>query len=138
MTTRRSRTAPAVYLAAMLIAGSAAAAPVTHKVGEITWHPVEFVDRDVVVSGYLLRREKVYVIFSDEPRGKVTAHDLPVSGRGLDQIQPMKKYLIEGKFLDHGLAAVNGSRYHLELSGQPEDVKIDLPPTRPGGRGGGE
>ena len=124
-------------MAAILIAGSAAAAAVTHKVGEITWHPADFVDRDIVVTGYLLRREKDYVIFSDEPRGKVTAHDLPVSGPGLDQIQPTKKYVIEGKFLDHGLAAANGSRYHLELSGPPEDVKIILPPPRPGGRGGG-
>ena len=138
MTTRRSRTAPAVCLAAILIAGSATAGPVTHKVGEITWHPAEFVDRDVVVIGYLLRREKDYAIFSDEPRGKVTAHDLPVSGPGLDQIQPTQKYVIEGKFLDHGLAAVNGSRYHLELSGPPEDVKTVLPPPRPGGPVGGE
>jgi hypothetical protein len=117
----------------MLIAGSAAAASVTHKVGEITWHPAEFVDRAVVVTGYLLRREKDYVIFSDEPRGKVTGHDLPVSGPGLDQIQPMRKYVITGKFLDHGLAAVNGSRYHLELTAPPEDAKIDL-----GGHGGGQ
>jgi hypothetical protein len=101
----------------------AANAPLVRKVGEVTRHARQFVDRDVVLIGYLLVREKNYVLFSDEPRGKVSVHDLPVSGEALDQMQSMTKYLIEGKFLDHGLEASNGSRYHLELTAEPRTAK---------------
>ena len=94
--------------------------PAMYKVGQITWHAQRFVDRDVIVSGYLLKREKGYVIVSDEARGGITVHDLPVSGPGIDQMQPMAKYVMRGRFLDHGIDASNGNRYHLELSAAPE------------------
>jgi hypothetical protein len=102
---------------------SAANASLVHKVGQVTRHARQFVDQDVMLIGYVLAREKDYVLFSDEPRGKISVHDLPVSGEALDQLQPMTKYLIEGKFLDHGLEASNGSRYHLELTAAPRAAK---------------
>ena len=94
-----------------------------HKVGQVTWHPFKFVDQEVALVGYVLVREKDYVLFSDEPRGKVSAHDLPVSGAGFDQMELLKKYLIKGRFLDHGLAASNGNSYHLELTALPREAK---------------
>jgi hypothetical protein len=114
-----------VLALATLIAApaSAANASLAHKVGQVTRHARQFVDQDVMLIGYVIAREKNYVLFSDEPRGKVSMHDLPVSGAALDQMQPMTKYLIEGKFLDHGLEASNGSRYHLELTAAPRPAK---------------
>jgi len=67
----------------------------------------------------VLSVENGYVLFSDEPTGKVSAHDLPVTGPGIDAMQLSGKYQIEGVFLDHGLAAANGSPYHFELSAPP-------------------
>jgi hypothetical protein len=102
---------------------SAAGASAVYKVGQITWHPRKYVNRDVIVAGYVLARTKDYVLFSDEPSGKVSTHDLPVSGANLDQMRSLRKYVIEGTFLDHGLAASNGNRYHLELTGPPKEMK---------------
>ena len=105
-------------------AGEAATgAGVVHKVGAVTRHASKFVDQDVLLSGYLLVREDGYVLFSDEPTGKVSQYDLPVVGDGLDQMLPTKRYVIEGKFLDHGLTASNANLYHLELSGPPRPVQ---------------
>ena len=92
------------------------------KVGAVTWHARQYVGQHVTLTGYLLALETGYVLFSDEPTGKISAHDLPVTGVGLDLLQPMRKYLIEGTFLDHGLEASNGNRYHLELTGVPVDT----------------
>ncbi len=94
-----------------------------YKVGQVTWHAKRFVDREIVVSGYLLKRENGYVIVSDEDRGAISAHDLPVSGPGIDQMQSATKYVMKGKFLDRGLSASNGSPYHLELAAPPEPAK---------------
>ena len=93
-----------------------------HKVGQVTWHRFKFVDQEIALVGYVLVREKDYVLFSDEPSGKVSAHDLPVSGAGFDQMELLKKYLIKGGFLDHGLAASNGNSYHLELTALPREA----------------
>jgi hypothetical protein len=119
----------AVCLAGLAWATVAVGSPVpprpqvVYKVGQVTWHAQRFIDQEVVLSGYLLTREKGYVIVSDEPSGRISAHDLPVIGPGLDQMQPMKRYLMEGKFLDHGLLASNGNRYHLELAAAPEQER---------------
>jgi hypothetical protein len=117
--------AAVIFGLVVALAGPAAAAnaPVMHKVGAVTWHARKFVGQELVLTGYLLVREKDYILFSDEPSGKVSSHDLPVTGPGLDQMQPLKKYVIAGRFLDHGLAASNGSRYHLELTAPPEEAK---------------
>ena len=99
--------------------GFAANRAAVHKIGAVTWHARQYVGQKVTLTGYLLAREAGYVLFSDEPTGNISAHDLPVSGLGLDQLQPMIKYVIEGTFLDHGLQANNGSLYHLELTASP-------------------
>jgi hypothetical protein len=116
----------ALLLAAPALATTALAAATqseVYKIGQVTWHAKRFVDHDLVVSGYLLKRESGYVIVSDEARGGISVHDLPVSGPGADQMQMTKRYVMKGKFLDHGLSASNGSPYHLELAAPPEEAK---------------
>jgi hypothetical protein len=112
------------FLAELGSPSATAASSVVRKVGQVTWHAQKFVDQNVVLTGYLLAREKDYILFSDEPGGKISAHDLPVSGQGLDLMLPLKKYVIEGKLLDHGLQASNGNPYHLELTVAP---RVALP-----------
>jgi hypothetical protein len=98
----------------------AASAPVIHTVGAVTRHAASFVGQDVVLSGYLLARQDGYVLFSDEPNGRIGRYDLPVTGDGIDQIAPGKRYVLEGTFLDHGLTASNGNPDHLELVRPPQ------------------
>jgi len=92
------------------------------KVGAVTWHAAKFVGKDVVLKGYVLAKEPRYILFSDEPNGKISIHDLPVGGEGVDTMQPTKRYVIEGVFLDGGFAAANGSVYHLELTAAPVEA----------------
>jgi len=99
------------------------AAGAAHKIGAVTWHPLKFIGQEITLSGYLLAREKDYVFFSDEPKGKVSAHDLAVSGPGLEALQLQKKYKIQGKFLGGGLTVSSGSTYHLELTAAPTLLK---------------
>ena len=98
----------------------AASAPVVHKVGAVTRHAAKFIGQDVTMRGYLLARRNGYILFSDEPGGRIGRYDLPVSGTGIDQIVAHKRYVIEGTFLDHGLKASNGNPDHLELSKPPQ------------------
>ena len=58
---------------------SPSAAPV-HSVGAVTWHAKHFAGQVVKIRGYLLRHRKGYILFSDEPTGAVSRHDLPVIG----------------------------------------------------------
>ncbi|MDE3078652.1 MAG: hypothetical protein KGI94_01305 [Paracoccaceae bacterium] len=109
-------------LALLALAGPALARPV-HSVGAVTWHPKQYVGKVVAMRGYLLRHDKGYILFSDEPRGAVSQHDLPVEGPGFESIKPMHRYLIEGKFVKGGLKASNGSPYHLVLTAPPQEVK---------------
>jgi hypothetical protein len=110
--------------AAALVAGAAvhpaASAPTVHKVGAVTRHAPAFIGQDVVMRGFLLARENGYILFSDEPGGRIGRYDLPVTGDGIDQIAPRKRYVIEGRFLDHGLTASNGNPDHLELTQPPQ------------------
>jgi|GEM_PF-3476677 hypothetical protein len=94
--------------------------PPLHMVGQITWHPADFVNKKVRIIGYLIKAEKDYILFSDENYGPVTLHDLPVSGNGAGLIKAGKKYILEGIFLDSGLVASNKSPYHLELAVDPK------------------
>ncbi len=93
------------------------------RIGNITWHPKNFIDKEVFLVGYVLKKEKDYDIFSDEAGGAITSHDLPVSGTGVDQLVLKQKYTITGIFRYKGLSASNGSAYHLELSATPTLVK---------------
>ena len=99
--------------------GSAMGTPATYKVGSVTWHAKKFAGQNLLIVGYVLRREAGYVLFSDEPTGAVSAHDLPVAGLGIEQLSITKKYLLSGKFVEGGLAASNGNLYHLELAAAP-------------------
>ncbi len=91
----------------------------TYTVGEVTRNMGQFVGQSVLLRGYLLKKESGYVIFSDEPTGPISSYDLPVTGQGIDLMQPDQAYLIEGTLFDHGLVASNGSAYHLELLASP-------------------
>jgi hypothetical protein len=113
----------AAGVAAFLPVHAMAAEPTVHKVGAVTRHAGKFVGQHVLLSGYPLAREQGYILFSDEPRGRISRYDLPVVGAGVDKMRRTKRYLIEGEFLDHGLTASNGSRYHLELSAPPREVQ---------------
>jgi hypothetical protein len=127
-----ARTRPSISVTALVAAITlmmgfgtrpvAAAGPI-HKVGAVTRHAAKFIGQTVVLEGYVLATEGGYILFSDEPTGKISVHDLPVTGAGADALQPLKKYLIEGTFLDHGLTASNGSIYHLELGTPPTEVQ---------------
>ena len=99
-----------------------AATPLLHSVGSVTRHAQQYLNQSVVLRGYLLAREGGYILFSDEPSGKVSRYDLPVVGEGIDLMKPGKRYRVEGLFLDHGLVASNGSPVHLELSTPPTVV----------------
>lgn len=115
---RRRRMALAA--ATLILTGVAAAgAPLVHSVGSVTRHAQQYVDRQVTLRGYLLAREADYVLFSDEPGGKISRYDLPVVGPGVDQMLPKQRYVLEGLLLDHGLTATNGSPVHLEISTPP-------------------
>jgi hypothetical protein len=115
--------AAAAGLAAFLASPATASGPTVHKVGAVTRHAAGFVGQHIVLSGYLLAREPGYILFSDEPRGRISRYDLPVTGAGTEKMRRMRRYLIEGAFLDHGLAARNGNPDHLELSAPPREVR---------------
>lgn len=91
-----------------------------HSVGEITRHAKPFIGQKLLIKGYLLKKEKGYIIFSDEPTGAISTFDLPVNGEGNDLIKPNQAYFIEGIFLDRGLVSSNGNSYHFELSASPK------------------
>ena len=115
--------AAAAAVSAMVVTVAAdAASPVIHKVGAVTRHAAHYLNQDVMLRGYLLARGNGYVLFSDEPGGKISRYDLPVVGPGVDQMKPMQRYVVEGTFLDHGLSASNGSPVHLELTAPPSIV----------------
>lgn len=109
-----------VALAATPPAEAADASAQVHSVGDITFHPKSYVGKHVVMRGYLLKQEAGYVLVSDESSGKIGPRDLPVSGTGIDTLKPGQLFVIEGEFLDHGLKASNGNRYHLELTAPPK------------------
>jgi len=107
---------------ALGFAGAVAASPAhatVHKVGAVTWHASRYAGRKVDIAGYVLVKKTGYVLFSDEPGGKVSAHDLPVTGTGIAALSLDKKYRLRGAFVRGGLKASNGNPYHLELTAPP-------------------
>ena len=110
----------AATLAGAVAVYPAASAPMVHSVGAITRHAAKYIGRDVAMHGYLLARRHGYILFSDEPGGRIGRYDLPVTGTGIDGIVPHKRYIIEGTFLDHGLRASNHNPDHLALSKPPQ------------------
>ena len=119
------RLVAALAVAAVVVAAAvlpAASAPVVHTVGSVTRHAAKFVGREVTMRGYLLARADGYILFSDEPGGRIGRYDLPVAGDGIDQIAPGQRTIIEGTFLDQGLTALNGNPDHLELTKPPRSA----------------
>ncbi|WP_127902698.1 hypothetical protein [Solirhodobacter olei] len=108
-------------LIALAAAMPALALPL-HRVGTVTWHPTRYSGKVVRMEGYLLRREKGYILFSDEPGGSVSSHDLPVIGTGIETIRPKRKYILTGLFVKGGLRAANHNPYHLKLTAPPHRV----------------
>ena len=99
---------------------AAASPPVVHKVGAVTWNARKYASQQVTVRGYVLAIDAGYVLFSDEPTGAISAHDLPVTGPGVDQMALKGKYTLQGRFVAGGLTASNGNPYHLELTSPPQ------------------
>src|SRR5579872_1676120 len=100
-------------------AAPAAPVPTVHKVGAITWHAKAYAAQTLTIKGYVLAQEAGYLLFSDEPTGAISAHDLPVTGSGTDQLPLEGKFLLTGRFILGGLKASNGNPYHLELTAPP-------------------
>ena len=97
---------------------SVAAAKGDLGIGTVTWHAAKFLGKSLVLTGYVLARGPGYVLFSDEPSGSVSRHDLPVEGAGIDGLEPKIKYVIAGRFVAGGIGA-NGNPDHFELSQAP-------------------
>ena len=110
----------AVFAGAAAGTAEGAGAPIVYKIGAVTWHAARFINQDLVLMGYVLSRGDGYVLFSDEPGGSVSAHDLPVAGAGLDVLLPKVKYILRGHFERSGLPASNGNLYRLVLSSLPQ------------------
>ncbi len=89
-------------------------------IGKITRHAQNFINQNIKVQGYLIKRETGYIIISDEASGAISRYDLPVIGPGIDTVQPDKKYIFQGTFLDQGRVFSNNNPDHLELSQPPE------------------
>lgn len=109
------------FATALILHAAASTLPV-HRVGAVTRHASKFIGQTIALKGYVLAWKTGYVLFSDEPDGSISRYDLPVVGDGAEQMKAGKRYIIEGVFLDHGLAASNGNPDHLELSAPPTQV----------------
>lgn len=112
-------------LCALLAQGapaSNAAAVVIYNVGAVTWHAKKFTSQTLTIKGYVLAQSSGYLLFSDEPTGKISSHDLPVTGPGIEQMQLAKGYILVGQFVAGGLSASNGNPYHLELTAPPQQL----------------
>ncbi len=94
--------------------------PAASLVGKITRHANNFINKNVKVRGYLIKKEIGYIIISDEASGAISMYDLPVIGPGIDAVKPNKKYVFQGMFLGQGRVFSNNSPDHLELSQPPE------------------
>ena len=106
-------------IAAPTFASAATVPAIVHKVGAVTWHAGKYLSKPVSVRGYVLALGDGYVLFSDEASGAISAHDLPVTGAGIETMVLKGKYTLEGNFVAGGLKASNGNPNHLELTALP-------------------
>jgi hypothetical protein len=86
------------------------------KIGQVSRHPQNYVNKSVTVTGYLLKQRKGYAIFSDEAVGAIGPFDLPASGLNVNNLLVKQKYTLEGILKYKGLTASNHNLYHLELT----------------------
>lgn len=96
-----------------------AQAATIHSVGSVTWHLKGYFGKTVELRGYVLAIQPGLVLFSDEPTGAVSAHDLPIEGPGADRLVLHKRYLLTGTLTSDPVPAANGSRVHLQLTTEP-------------------
>jgi fructose-specific component phosphotransferase system IIB-like protein len=113
----------ALGLAVPSLVRASPAADTIRSVGSVTRHASKFVGQHVVLRGYLLAHKPGYILFSDEALGTIGRYDLPVTGPGAEAMQAMRRYVLEGTFLDSGLAADNGNPDHLALSLPPREAQ---------------
>lgn len=120
--TSRPVIVPAIFAAglAFLATGVAGASP--QSVGSVSWHPARYVSKQVEIRGYVLAVGKGFALMSDEAGGKVSAHDLPVTGPGVDAMKLKGRYLLSGRFVRGHIATANGNPYHLELVSPPRPL----------------
>jgi hypothetical protein len=85
-------------------------------------HAAELVNTIIKMSGYMLKREKGYIIISDEKVDIPNPHDLPVTGNGVDLVKSLKKYTFTGKLVYQQLNASNQDPYSLQLITPPVPV----------------
>ena len=113
-----------IALALLFASGPAlAASHKTQRVGSVTWHATRFLTKSVDLVGYVLFIGQGYVLLSDEPGGRISAHDLPVTGPGVETMVPKQKYEVIGVFQAGRVGATNGNPDFLALSQPPTAVK---------------
>jgi len=117
---RFARKATAAGLGLLVLAFSLPAPGATiRSVGAVTWHVKGYIGKTIELRGYVLAIGPTLVLFSDEPSGAVSAHDLPIEGPGTDQLVLRKRYVLTGVLTGDAVPVTNGSRVHLELTGAP-------------------
>lgn len=99
--------------------GFAGSGEVPRTVGDVVRHAEQYLTGATVIRGYPLKDMGTYVVFSDERSGGLTPRDLPVTGVGIAGLKTGQAYVLSGHLVDGGLKAVNGNRYHFELTAPP-------------------
>lgn len=87
-----------------------------HTVGEITRHAGNYLNKDVRIEGYLLKKGRGYNIFSDEMAGSVTRHDLSITGAEITRMRVKQKYILEGTFVADTSSNTSRTLYALHVS----------------------
>ncbi len=86
------------------------------SIGALVRSASMYLTKQVSITGYLLKAENGYNIFSDESSGQLTKNDLPVVSQFNDNFVSGKKYILTGTLVDGGLNSVNNNPYHFVLS----------------------
>ncbi|MDE2031166.1 MAG: hypothetical protein KGI58_02840, partial [Patescibacteria group bacterium] len=73
------------------------------KIGQVSRHTDNYVNKSVTLTGYVISKENGYAIFSDESNGSVGYYDLPVSGPGVGNFALKQKYTFQGVLKYKGL-----------------------------------
>lgn len=89
------------------------------SIGYVVRNASLFLTKQTSITGYLLRAETGYNIFSDESSGSLTKNDLPVVSQFGGSFVSGHKYILTGTLVQGGLNAVNGNSYHFVLSQAP-------------------
>ncbi len=91
------------------------------SIGQVTWHPKDFLGHNVRLQGYVLKKDSDSPIFSDEAVGALHKRDLAVTGFGLDKLKTHQRYLLEG-VLTQSATKQAPTFYRLELVEPPQAI----------------